>query len=194
MLAATENAINKYMNTIFYIAASVALISTLLAISGKNAIHSLLFLIVSLLAISIIFFILGAPFIAALEVIIYAGAIMVLFIFVIMMLNVGLEKNVEKKWLNPRMWIVPSILVFILLIDFLTMLKGVPHQEIKGQIVLPKQVGISLFTTYLLGVEISAMLLLAGIVGAYHLGRQKKKVIHRFLDKKEETVAEETNV
>lgn len=182
------------MNTIFYIAASVALISTLLAISGKNAIHSLLFLIVSLLAISIIFFILGAPFIAALEVIIYAGAIMVLFIFVIMMLNVGLEKNVEKKWLNPRMWIVPSILVFILLIDFLTMLKGVPHQEIKGQIVLPKQVGISLFTTYLLGVEISAMLLLAGIVGAYHLGRQKKKVIHRFLDKKEETVAEETNV
>ena len=64
------------MNTIFYIAAAVALISTGLAIAGRNAIHSLLFLIVSLLSISVIFYILGAPFIAALEIIIYAGAIM----------------------------------------------------------------------------------------------------------------------
>src|ERR1039457_2888921 len=179
------------MNTIFYIAALVALVSTALAISGRNAIHSLLFLIVSLLSVSIIFFILGAPFISALEVIVYAGAIMVLFIFVIMMLNVGLEKEMENKWLTPRMWIIPSILALILLVDFITMLKGMRYSEIQGQIVLPKQVGISLFTTYLLGVEISAMLLLAGIVGAYHLGKQKKKVIHRFLDKKEEVLADE---
>jgi len=179
------------MNTIFYIAALVALVSTVLAISGRNAIHSLLFLIVSLLAVSIIFFILGAPFIAALEVIVYAGAIMVLFIFVIMMLNVGLEKEMENKWLRPQMWIIPSILALILLVDFISMLKGMQYSKIQGQIVLPKQVGISLFTTYLLGVEISAMLLLAGIVGAYHLGKQKKKVIHRFLDKKEEILADE---
>jgi NADH-quinone oxidoreductase subunit J len=178
------------MNTIFYIAALVALVSTALAISGRNAIHALLFLIVSLLSISVIFFILGAPFIAALEVIVYAGAIMVLFIFVIMMLNVGLEKEMENKWLRPGMWILPSILAFILLIDFLSMLRSMNYREIRGQIILPKQVGISLFTTYLLGVEISAMLLLAGIVGAYHLGRQKKKVIHRFLDKTEEKHAE----
>jgi NADH-quinone oxidoreductase subunit J len=51
-------------------------------------------------------------------------------------------------------------------------------------VLLPKQVGISLFTTYLIPVEISAILLLAGITGAYHLGKQKKKVIHRFLIKK----------
>lgn len=172
------------MNTIFYIAAAVALISTGLAISRRNAIHALLYLILSLLAISVIFYILGAHFIAALEVIIYAGAIMVLFIFVIMMLNIGIEEEMEQKWLTPKMWIIPSILAVILLVDFIFALASFKSQNIMGQVVLPKQVGISLFTTYLLGVEISAILLLVGITGAYHLGRQKKKVLHRFLIKK----------
>ncbi|HTX89178.1 MAG TPA: NADH-quinone oxidoreductase subunit J [Bacteroidales bacterium] len=171
------------MNIIFYIAAAVAVVSTFLAITGRNAIHALLFLILSLLSISVIFYILGAPFIAALEVIIYAGAIMVLFIFVIMMLNIGQEKGMEKKWMHPRMWVIPSLLAFILLLDFVFMLYTLKQQPFIGRIVLPKEVGISLFTTYLLGVEISGMLLLAGIVGAYHLGRQKKKVFHRFLEK-----------
>jgi NADH-quinone oxidoreductase subunit J len=173
------------MNTIFYIAAFVAILSTGIAISGKNAIHSLLFLILSLLSISIIFYILGAPLLAALEVIIYAGAIMVLFIFVIMMLNMGLEKEMEKKWLRPRMWILPSIIAAILMTDFLVMLCKLETIRTGAVIIPPKQVGISLFTTYLLGVEITAILLLAGIVGAYHLGSQKKKVVHRFMQKKE---------
>jgi NADH-quinone oxidoreductase subunit J len=90
-----------------------------MAITGRNAFHALLFLILSLLSISVIFYILGAPFIAALEVIIYAGAIMVLFIFVIMMLNVGIEKETEKSWLHPRMWILPALLSVILLADFI---------------------------------------------------------------------------
>lgn len=175
----------EQMNTFFYIAAAIALISTGFAITGRNAIHALLFLIVSLLAISIIFYILGAPFIAALEVIIYAGAVMVLFIFVIMMLNVGMEREMESKWLKPGMWIVPSVLALILLVDFLYMLNRMSHQEIPGMIIPPKQVGISLFSTYVLGVEIAGMLLLAGIVGAYHLGKQKKKVLHRFLKQEE---------
>ena len=89
------------MDVFFYIAAVVAIISTIMAISGRNAIHSLLYLILSLLAISVIFYLLSAPFIAALEVIIYAGAIMVLFIFVTMMLNIGIERETEKKWLKP---------------------------------------------------------------------------------------------
>jgi NADH-quinone oxidoreductase subunit J len=172
------------MNIIFYIAAAVAFLSTLLAITRHNAIHALLYLILSLLAISVIFYILGAPFIAALEVIIYAGAIMVLFIFVIMMLNIGLEDELEKRWLKPRMWILPSVLAAILLVNFIWVLKTVQHETIAGQVVSPRQVGISLFTTYLLAVEIAAILLLAGIIGAYHLGKQKKKVIHRFLLKK----------
>lgn len=172
------------MNVFFYIAASVAVISTILAISRRNAIHALLYLILSLLAISVVFYLLEAPFIAALEVIIYAGAIMVLFIFVTMMLNIGLERKTEKKWLNPRMWIVPSILALILLIDLILTLKNVKMIPVDEKVILPKQVGISLFSTYLLAVEIAAILLMAGVIGAYHLGSQKKKVTHRFLEKK----------
>jgi NADH-quinone oxidoreductase subunit J len=170
------------MNIFFYIAASVALISTVMAISGKNAIHSLLYLILSLLAISVIFYLLNAPFIAALEVIIYAGAIMVLFIFVTMMLNIGQEKEAEKKWLKPRMWIVPSLLAAVLLINLLLALKHVQVIAPAEGSIQPKQVGISLFSTYLLAVEIAAVLLMAGVIGAYHLGSQKKKVKHRFLE------------
>lgn len=168
------------MNVFFYIAAIVALLTTALAITGHNAIHSLLNLIVSLLAISVIFYLLGAPFIAALEVIIYAGAIMVLFIFAIMMLNVGLEREMESRWLKPKMWILPSLFAMILLADFIYMLKDKPYKEVANVIISPREVGLSLFSTYLLGVEIAAILLMAGIVGAYHLGRQQKRVIHRY--------------
>ena len=83
------------MNEVFYISSAVAVVSTLVAITGVNVIHSLLYLIVSFLAIALIFFTLGAPVIAALEVIIYAGTIMVLFVFVVMILNLGRE-SVEQ--------------------------------------------------------------------------------------------------
>jgi NADH-quinone oxidoreductase subunit J len=172
------------MDVFFYIAAIVAIISTIMAISGRNAIHSLLFLILSLLAISVVFYLLSAPFVAALEVIIYAGAIMVLFIFVTMMLNIGIERETEKRWLRPQMWIIPSILSAILLIDLIFAIKSVPEIPAVKEAIMPKQVGISLFTTYLLAVEIAAILLMAGVIGAYHLGSQKKKVKHRFLDVK----------
>ncbi len=144
----------------------------------------MLYLILSLLSISVIFYLLQAPFIAALEVIIYAGAIMVLFIFVTMMLNVGLEKKTEKKWLHPSMWIVPAILAAILLLDLFLATKNVQALPVGTDMIHPKQVGISIFTTYLLAVEIAAILLMAGVIGAFHLGSQKKKVLHRFLEKK----------
>ena len=172
------------MDVFFYIAAAVAIVSTIMAISGRNAIHSLLYLILSLLAISVIFYLLSAPFIAALEVIIYAGAIMVLFIFVTMMLNIGIERKTEKKWLKPRMWIIPSILAAILLVNLILALRSGQAVSSEKEAILPKQVGISLFSTYLLGVEIAGILLMAGVIGAYHLGSQKKKVKHRFLETK----------
>jgi len=170
------------MNIIFIIASSVALISSVMAITNRNAIHALLYLILSLLAISVIFYISGATFIVALEVIVYAGAIMVLFIFVVMMLNIGLEKELENKRQRASMWIVPGILSVILLGIFIYSLRGMDARPAGTEVIGPKQVGISLFTTYLIGVEIAAIMLLAGIVGAYHLGRQKKWVKHRFLD------------
>ncbi len=170
------------MDIFFYIAAFVAIISTVMAISGRNAIHSLLYLILSLLAISVVFYLLSAPFVAALEVIIYAGAIMVLFIFVTMMLNIGIERETEKKWLKPGMWIVPSILGAILLVTLIFAVKNINAFTSDKEAIQPKDVGISLFSTYLLGVEIAAILLMAGVIGAYHLGSQKKKVKHRFLE------------
>ena len=169
------------MNVFFYIAAVIAIIATIMAISGRNAIHSLLYLILSLLAISVIFYLLSAPFIAALEVIIYAGAIMVLFIFVVMMLNIGSEREKEYKWLSPRMWIVPVILASILLIILIIAMNDFHPERTMPGIISPKQVGISMFTTYILAVEVTGILLLAGITGAYHLGKQKKKVLHRFM-------------
>lgn len=172
------------MNTIFYISAAVAIISTLMSITRRNAIHAILYLIISLLSVSVIFYILGAPFVAALEVIVYAGAIIVLFLFVIMMLNISMEEELESKWLKPQMWILPTALAVILLGNFIYVLRNCSYETISAHSVLPKQVGISLFTTYLLAVEIAAILLLAGIIGAYHLGRQKKKVTHRFLENK----------
>jgi NADH-quinone oxidoreductase subunit J len=82
------------------------------------------------------------------------------------------------------MWIIPSILAAILFVDLLLALRNMPVIAPGTQVILPKQVGISLFTTYLLAVEIAAILLMAGVIGAYHLGSQKKKVLHRFLPKK----------
>ncbi len=172
------------MNGFFYIAAGVAIISTIFVITGKNAIHALLYLIVSFLSISVIFYLLDAPFIAALEVIIYAGAILVLFIFVTMMLNIVIEKKKEKKWLKPRMWVIPVILAVTLFVDLVFAVKSVPSHTIEKGIVLPKELGIAIFTRYLPAVEITAILLLIGVIGAYHLGSQKKKVFHRFLEKK----------
>src|SRR5512146_553815 len=100
----------------FYIAAVIAIVTTLLVITRKNAVQALLYLAISLIAVAIIFYGLGAPFIAALEVIIYAGSIIVLFIFVVMMLNLGKRATLEEgRLLQPRMWIGPTILAAILI-------------------------------------------------------------------------------
>ncbi|ABA57623.1 NADH dehydrogenase subunit J [Nitrosococcus oceani ATCC 19707] len=162
------------MEITFYIAAIIAVVSTAMVITRLNAIHALLYLIVSLLAVALIFFLLGAPFAAALEVIIYAGAIMVLFVFVMMMLNLGEEAVAqENRWLTPSMWIGPGILSFVLLIELVYLLVAESSALSSTKMIPPQQVGITLFGPYLLAVELAAMLLLAGLVGAYHLGREE---------------------
>jgi NADH-quinone oxidoreductase subunit J len=163
------------MQLVFYISSFVAVISTILVITRLNAIHALLYFIVSLLAVALIFFVLGAPFIAALEVIIYAGAIMVLFVFMIMLLNLGPQTvEQERLWLNPQMWIGPSILTVILLIELIYALILNQSQISAVNSITPKQVATSLFGPYVLGVELASILLLAGLVGAYHLSSRKK--------------------
>jgi NADH-quinone oxidoreductase subunit J len=163
------------MSVAFYFSAAVALIATVLAITRRDAVHALLYLIVSLLAVAVIFFTLGAPFIAALEVIIYAGAIMVLFIFVVMMLNLGTASiEQESRWLSPGVWIGPAILAIILVLELAYMLSYSKTRLSVAAMVSPIQVGLALFGPYLLGIELASILLLAGLVGAYHLGRRDK--------------------
>jgi NADH-quinone oxidoreductase subunit J len=171
------------MNVFFYIAAAVAIVSTALAITRRSAIHALLYLIVSFLAIAVIFFLLGAPFVAALEVIIYAGAIMVLFVFVVMMLNGEASSKHMNKWVSLKAWTGPLVLSLILLIEFIWVLVQHGGLRFEASMIPPQEIGISLFREYLLGVELAAMLLLAGIVGAYHLGSQKRKPVPRPLEK-----------
>lgn len=160
----------------FFLAAGVAIAATLGVILGKNPVHSLLNLIMSLLAVAMIFFMLGAPFAGMLEIIVYAGAIMVLFVFVVMMLNLGESTTQqERQWLRPGVWAGPALLALILLGLLLVTLDGNTLQPAGQSQVDAKQVGIALFGPYLLAVELASMLLLAALVTAWHLGRQDEK-------------------
>ncbi|PJI46026.1 MULTISPECIES: NADH-quinone oxidoreductase subunit J [Pseudomonas] len=165
------------MEFAFYFAAGVAVLATFRVITNSNPVHALLYLVISLLAVSMTFFSLGAPFAGALEIIVYAGAIMVLFVFVVMMLNLGPAiTEQERKWLKPGVWIGPGALAAVLLVELLWMLSRTPSGAGIGHTTVDaKAVGISLFGPYLLVVELASMLLLAALVAAYHLGRHEAK-------------------
>lgn len=157
----------------FYIAAAVAVIATILAVTRLNAVHGLLYLVVSLLALAVVFYLVGAPFVAALEIIIYAGAIVVLFVFVVMLLNQGVRTiDIEKRWLRPRIWIGPGSLGLILAAEFAWTISTATHSYAGRVMVNPQQVGLALYGPYLIGVELASFLLMAGLVGAFHLGRR----------------------
>ena len=159
------------MEITFYLSGAIAIAATLRVITGLSAVHALLYLIVSLLAVAVVFYVLGAPFAAALEVIIYAGAIMVLFVFVMMMLNLGKDAAArERDWLNPGMWAGPAILAALLLAELIYIFAQGSGTHSGAAVVDAKAVGIALFGPYLLGVELASLLLLAGLVGACHLG------------------------
>jgi len=159
----------------FYTCALIAVLATLRVVTNTNPVHALLNLIVSLLAVSGIFFAIGAPFAGALEVIVYAGAILVLFVFVVMMLNLGDETIAqEKRWMKPSTWIGPMLLSALMLV---ALAFGVIGNDASLGIatVSPKQVGVALFGPYLLAVELASLLLLGALVSAYHLGRDDEK-------------------
>lgn len=161
------------MEFAFYVAALVAVLATIRVITHTNPVHALLYLIVSLLAVAAVFFSLGAYFAGALEIIVYAGAIMVLFVFVVMMLNLGNSVvEQERAWLRPGVWIGPSVLTLLLLLVVLYAISTLQGGAISGQVVDAKAVGIALFGPYVLAVELVSMLLLAGLVVAFHIGRE----------------------
>ncbi|AZI86849.1 MULTISPECIES: NADH-quinone oxidoreductase subunit J [Kosakonia] len=163
------------MEFAFYICGLIAILTTVRVITHTNPVHALLYLIISLLAIAGVFFSLGAYFAGALEIIVYAGAIMVLFVFVVMMLNMGNSVvEQERNWLTPQIWIGPAVLSAVLLGVMIYAIMGVNDQGIEGTAIGAKAVGITLFGPYVLAVELASMLLLAGLVVAFHLGREER--------------------
>lgn len=156
------------MTALFYIAAVVAVVSTVLVITRSSLVHALLYLVVSLFAVAVVFFTLGAPFVAALEVIVYAGAIMMLFLFAVMLLNVRARAPRRLTW---SIWAGPLVLVAVLLAELVYGI-GLSDQALDDSIVGPRQVSRTLFGPYVLGVELASMLLLAALVGARHISAQ----------------------
>jgi NADH-quinone oxidoreductase subunit J len=161
--------------TPFHVAAAVAVVATALAITRIDAVAALLYLNVSLLAVGVVFLLIGAPFAAALEALVYAGAIVVLFVFVIMLFNVAhWSEGEERAWLRGGAWAGPAVLALVLAGELLAVLAagdGAPPRPAGS--IEPQQVGAALFATYPIGVELVALLLLAALVGAYHIGHRR---------------------
>jgi len=175
------------MSELFYIASFVAVLATMLALTRYHPVHALLYLVVSFLAVAMIFLSLGSPFVAVLEIIIYAGAIIVLFIFVVMMLNLGKDTALqEKKWLQPGVWLIPSLLTLLLLVEMVLLLLRGDKFPMQVSVVTPRNVSLSLYGEYIIAVELAGFLLMAGVVGAAHIGKHTKKNLHRYLQGEEE--------
>jgi len=164
------------MMLLFYTAAAVAILATLMVITRTNVVHALLYFIVSLIAVAVVFYTLGATFAAALEVIVYAGAIMVLFLFVMMMLNLGQStQEQEKVWLKPGLWLGPCLLSLPLLVELVWMIRQAPDAYAAHSIIEARDIGAALFGPYVLAVELASLLLLAGLVAANHLARREDR-------------------
>jgi NADH-quinone oxidoreductase subunit J len=156
---------------LFYILAAVIVVATVFAITERHTVHAIVYLVTSFFALAIIFYLLGAPLVAVFEVIIYAGAIMVLFLFVIMMLDLGHpEKVASPGWHD---WWPAALLGGVILAS--TALLCVTHHPgtADGTAVGVRDFARSLFQQYGIAVEVISMQLLFALVGALYLGRRR---------------------
>ena len=155
----------------FYLNGGVMIIAAAMAMTQKNAVHALLYFIISVLCLGIAFYILNAPLAAALEVMVYAGAIMVLFVFVVMLLNIYRPPKRQGQSLLASFG-VPLVLAFLLLLELFGIMSTGDNAFANDKIVTVKDVAISLFTDYTVFIELGSLILLSGLIGAYHLGKK----------------------
>jgi NADH-quinone oxidoreductase subunit J len=155
----------------FYIMAAVVVAATFFSIREKHAVHAIIYLATSIFALAVIFYLLAAPLVAVFEVILYAGAIMVLFLFVIMMLDLGHPEKI--KFPGWREW-VPTLLLGSITAAAVISL-AVRHVPSPGavQYVKIRDFAALLFHRYGVAVEVVSMQLLFALVGALYLGRRK---------------------
>jgi NADH-quinone oxidoreductase subunit J len=160
----------------FYLAAVMAIIASIKVISTHNTVHALLYLVVSLLAVAVCFYLMGAPFAAGLEVIVYAGAIVVLFVFAVMMFGLGTDETLNAPQVRGiSIWTGPILLATALLVELIYIISHSGLQkQLSIDVVDAKQVGILLYGPYLLAVEIASFLLLAGLLAGYHYAKPEE--------------------
>ena len=159
---------------IFYILAAVILVTTGVAITRRNLVHAVVYLVFSFFGSALLFYLFGAPLLAVLEVIIYAGAIMVLFLFIIMMVNVEASR---ERMFPIQQWLPIAIIGVVYLIIGAVIVFSAPGTRVPLQIAMatPKAFGEYLFQRHWLSIEIVSLLLLVALVGALYLGRRKPK-------------------
>lgn len=167
---------------LFYLVASVTIMAAISVVIQKNPIYSVISLIVTLVSVAVIFLILGAQFLAAAQVIVYAGAIMVLFLFVIMLLNLGEnnagEEGYDKLFMQKKTSVILGSTLFVIIAlviksSFFNGEKGIYTQEVLSKVGNTQIIGKELFTNYLLPFEITSILLFAAIIGAIILAKKK---------------------
>jgi len=156
----------------FYLISAMVIAATAIAITRRNLVHAVVYLIVSFFGTAILFYLFGAPFLAVLEVIIYAGAIMVLFLFVVMMIRT----EVTEEVVFPRSQLLPAaIFGIIYIIVAIMIITGTPGTEISLNILVatPRQFALYVFQHQWFSIEVISLLLLLGLIGALQLGRLK---------------------
>jgi NADH-quinone oxidoreductase subunit J len=161
----------RFEQLIWYGFAVLVLFSTVMALRARQPVHAILWLVSSLFGMALLFFLLSAPLVAVFEVILYAGAIMVLFLFVIMMLDLGRPERYRlpslKEWLPPAIVALAAVLVLLLLSGGVVARTGQPAS-------IPlRQLGQLMFSEHGLAVELISLQLLFALVGVLYLGRQK---------------------
>ena len=159
---------------LFLIFAALAVVCAVSLVVQKHPIGSALSLIGVMGSLAILYLLLGAEFIAAVQMIVYAGAIMVLFVFVIMLLNAGSETTSGRSW-PSRLFGIPLITVFLGLLAYLLqrMAPSLGIVRFGTFNTGAKEIGRSLFTTYLLPFEVTSILVLIAILGAIVLARKE---------------------
>ncbi len=161
---------------LFYFLSFVAVFAAVLVVFSKSPVSSVLYLIITFFAIAGHYVLMNAEFLAAVHVIVYAGAIMVLFLYVIMLLNLNKETEPHK---SNVLKFAAAICAGLLMIVLVGSLKGadmmIQQQVANGQTGLVKNLGMILFTEFLLPFELASILLLAAMVGAVMLGKSEAK-------------------
>ena len=159
----------------FYLLAGVVLASTAIAISRRHILHAVVYLMISFIGTGLIFYLLGAPFLALLEIIIYAGAIMVLFLFIVMMLRLAPQKAGGKA--GAGQWAPALVLggISLAIAGYMVLVDPASQAVLPTLTARPLELGRFLFEKYWFAVEIASFLLLVGLVGALVLGRQGGK-------------------